>query len=104
MHNLSVQIVIRKNDHGQLYFEDKVSNYLKNQSMLKFITKLKRFLEMKMMWFLLVIGSKQFPLDKTDDFEDFHVFIPNFQEFGFKDRIAKESDYKFSYREGFVKK
>lgn len=55
---------------------------------------------------MVPIGNriKAISLDKTDDFEDFHVFIPNFQEFGFKDRIAKESDYKFSYREGFVKK
>ena len=42
---------------------------------------------------MVPIGNriKAISLDKTDDFEDFHVFIPNFQEFGFKDRIAKES-------------
>lgn len=93
-----------KNDHGQLYFEDKVSNYLKKSVNAKIYYEVEAIFRNEDD--VVPIGNriKAISLDKTDDFEDFHVFIPNFQEFGFKDRIAKESDYKFSYREGFVKK
>ncbi|MCR1902233.1 hypothetical protein [Ligilactobacillus apodemi] len=47
---------------------------------------------------------KAISLDKTTDFKDFHVFIPNFQEIGFKDSINKDTGYKFSYAKGFEKK
>lgn len=94
----------KKNDHGQLYFEDKVSNYLKKSVTAKIYYEVEAIFRNEDD--VVPIGNriKAISLDKTDDFKDFHVFIPNFQEIGFKDRIAKESDYKFSYREGFVKK
>ena len=66
--------------------------------------KLRRFLEMKMMWFLWATELKQFHLIKLLNFKDFHVFIPNFQEIGFKDSINKDTGYKFSYAKGFEKK
>ncbi|MBD5070038.1 MAG: hypothetical protein HDT50_07745 [Lactobacillus sp.] len=94
----------KKNDHGQLYFENKVSNYLKKSDTAKIYYEVEAIFRNENDVVPMGNRIKAISLDKTTDFKDFHVFIPNFQEIGFKDSINKDTGYKFSYAKGFEKK
>lgn len=89
---------------GQEYFENKVKKFLEKSKQSAIYYEVEAIFRNDDD--VVPIGNriKAISLDKTDDFEDFHVFIPNFQEIGFKDRINKKTGYKFSYAKGFEKK